>query len=94
MEPSDYVYQVPGDAMLRILQVIGFLGIFVLCVMMFCLAIAYWSFRITARAITPRYQSGNDIIFMNEDISHGFGLDDYRVDEGITELEKLANKGR
>lgn len=94
MEPSNYVYQVPGDALFRIMQTIGFLGIFVLCIMAFCLTIAYWSFRITARAITPRYRSGNEILFINEDISHGFSLDDYHVDEGITELEKLANKGR
>lgn len=94
MEPSDYVYQVPGDALFRIMQAIGFLGIFVVCVMAFCLAVAYWSFRMTARAITPRYQSGNETLFINDDISYGFGLDDYHVDRGITELEKLANNGR
>lgn len=88
MEPSDYVYQVPGDALFRIMQAIGFLGIFVLCVMLFCLAIVYGSFRIIARAAANRYQSGNEILFINEDIRYGFGLEDYHVDEGIAEIEE------
>lgn len=94
MEPSDYVYQVPDDALSRILQAIGYLGISALCIMLFCSAIVYWSFRIAARAAAGKYQYGSEIMFINEDNSNSFALEDFHVDEGINELEKLANKGQ
>lgn len=91
MELSNYVYQVPGDAWLRILQAIGFLGLFVLGVMTVSCVIGFFMYR-SAAFSAVRYQSGIDMMYINEDILHGFGLDDYHIDEGINELEKLANK--
>lgn len=93
MEPSSYVYQVPGDAWLHILQAIGFLGIFALGVIVISSMVGYWSYRSAAVAAT-RCQSGNEVVDVKNDLLYGFGLDDFHIDEGIDELEKLANNER